>query len=89
MATSSENSDLEEKKKLSENISESMKILDQEPLHEIFKETKSPNLHKIPREFQLRYRRNAICLVHVPELEDILKSEGSEELHDHESFSIG
>ena len=89
MATSSENSDLEEKKKSSENLTESIEILDQEPLEEIFEETKSPNFHKIPGEFQLRYRRNAICLVHLPELEDILKSEGSEELHDHESFSSG
>ena len=41
MATSSENSDLEVKKNLSENLSESIKILDQEPLEEIFEETKS------------------------------------------------
>ena len=41
MATLSENSVLEEKKDLSENLSESIKILDQEPLEETFDETKS------------------------------------------------
>ena len=41
MATSSENSDLEEKINLSENVSESIKILDQESVEEIFEETKS------------------------------------------------
>ena len=41
MATSSENSDLEVKKNLSENLSESIKILDQESVEEIFEETKS------------------------------------------------
>ena len=41
MASSSENSNLEEKINLSENLSESIKILDQEPLEEIFEETKS------------------------------------------------
>ena len=41
MATLSENSVLEEKKDLSENFSKSIKILDQEPLEEIFEETKS------------------------------------------------
>ena len=41
MASSSENSNLEEKINLSENLSESIKILDQDPLEEIFEETKS------------------------------------------------
>ena len=89
MATLSENSVLEEKKNLSENLSESSTILDQEQLEEIFEETKSPNFQKIPGEFQLRYRRNAICLVHVPDLEDFLKSEEADIVHEHELFSSG